>query len=230
MKKVFVIDLRNHGDSGRSPDFSYSAMYRDLENFIRKLNEPIILIGHSLGSTVTMGFAMKEPNLIEKLISVDISPRDYPMNTEMKILSALVRVRESLQFVPSDYSLNEAKSFLEEDLKKNNVVPAVRKIFLSTLMKQDNGLQFKTNLEAVEEYICNKKTIRKSYPLPGYYKGSALIVHGGMSDYVSPGDYEDVKIVFPKASFVCINDSDHWIHVEKPDDLSNAILSFLCSK
>ena len=37
-----------------------------------------IICGHSLGSKVAMRMACDQPNSIEKLVVVDIAPRDYP--------------------------------------------------------------------------------------------------------------------------------------------------------
>ncbi|XP_067125198.1 sn-1-specific diacylglycerol lipase ABHD11-like isoform X1 [Centruroides vittatus] len=230
VKKVFVIDLRNHGDSGKSEDFSYSAMYRDLEKFIRMLKEPVILIGHSLGSTVTMGFALKQPDMVNMLISVDITPLDYPMDTETRILGALMKVKEALRSIPQGYLLSKAKKFLENQFEKNNLVFALRKIFTSTLVQEGEHFKFKTNLDAVEEHICNRKTIRKTYPLSGFYKNPVLVVYGEKSNYVTSKDYNAMKTIFPNVSLTSIKDSSHWIHIEKPDDLFNAILSFLSSK
>ena len=75
---VHLIDLRNHGRSPHSDDFDYDVMCNDLHTYINdnQLKEPI-LIGHSLGGKVAMKFIFSFPEIIEKVIVVDISPRRY---------------------------------------------------------------------------------------------------------------------------------------------------------
>ncbi len=79
--RVFAPDLRNHGSSPHVSPHSYSTMVSDLLNFLEehKLNgsedhnKPIIL-GHSMGAKVAMGIALKYPDLISRVISVDNAP------------------------------------------------------------------------------------------------------------------------------------------------------------
>ena len=63
---VFIIDLRNHGKSPHSDEFSYNLMVEDLLNFC---NENFIyrchLLGHSMGGKVAMQFALSHGDYIE---------------------------------------------------------------------------------------------------------------------------------------------------------------------
>ena len=76
--EVYLVDLRNHGRSPHSDEFSYEIMANDIEEFIslKKLNSPI-LIGHSMGGKVAMTYALNYPEKISKLIIVDIAPKYY---------------------------------------------------------------------------------------------------------------------------------------------------------
>ena len=76
--KVHLIDLRNHGKSPHSADFNYDVMCDDVLQYMQHHNiQKSILLGHSLGGKVAMKFAFTYPQNIEKLIVVDISPREY---------------------------------------------------------------------------------------------------------------------------------------------------------
>ena len=55
--EVVSVDLRNHGKSPHSKDFSYPLMAADVKKLVQKLGfEKIILIGHSLGGKVALQF------------------------------------------------------------------------------------------------------------------------------------------------------------------------------
>src|ERR1041385_7124088 len=76
---VFALDLRNHGHSPHAADLSYPSMSEDLKEFvIEKQLSAINLLGHSLGGKTAMLFALNFPDLVEKLIVVDMAPRAYP--------------------------------------------------------------------------------------------------------------------------------------------------------
>lgn len=57
---VYLLDLRNHGDSPHSSEHSIASMVEDIEVWVtkQKLEKPVIL-GHSMGGLVSMGFALK---------------------------------------------------------------------------------------------------------------------------------------------------------------------------
>src|ERR1039457_6883829 len=85
--EVYLIDLRNHGNSPHSDEWTYSAMANDIKELIddlnsttQQFNNSITLIGHSLGGKVAMQFASMYPEKLEKLIVVDMAPKDYPGN------------------------------------------------------------------------------------------------------------------------------------------------------
>lgn len=67
--KVYAIDSRCHGKSENLMEISYNTMREDIIEFIKKLNiEKPILYGFSDGGIVGILVAIKEPNLLSKLI------------------------------------------------------------------------------------------------------------------------------------------------------------------
>lgn len=67
--KVYAIDSRCHGKSENPVDISYDIMSNDIIQFIKKLNiENPMLYGFSDGGIVGLLVAIKEPNLLSKLI------------------------------------------------------------------------------------------------------------------------------------------------------------------
>ena len=67
--KVYAIDSRCHGKSEDLMEISYNTMRDDIIDFIKKLNiEKPILYGFSDGGIVGILVAIKEPDLLSKLI------------------------------------------------------------------------------------------------------------------------------------------------------------------
>ena len=87
--EVHLVDQRNHGRSFWSDTFNYEVLAEDLKAYCNDhdLND-IILLGHSMGGKTAMTAATEYPDLIDKLIVADISPRFYPVHHD-KILDGL---------------------------------------------------------------------------------------------------------------------------------------------
>lgn len=67
--KVYAIDSRCHGKSENPKEISYNLMCDDVIQFIKALNiEKPILYGFSDGGIIGILVAIKEPNLLSKLI------------------------------------------------------------------------------------------------------------------------------------------------------------------
>ena len=67
--KVYAIDSRCHGKSENPKEISYNLMCDDVIDFIKKSNiEKPIIYGFSDGGIVGLLIAIKEPNLLSKLI------------------------------------------------------------------------------------------------------------------------------------------------------------------
>ena len=65
--KVHLIDLRNHGKSFWSNEFSFDLMVEDIYEYIshHKISN-FYMIGHSMGGNITMLFANNYPELLKK--------------------------------------------------------------------------------------------------------------------------------------------------------------------
>lgn len=67
--EIYAIDSRCHGKSENSKEISYNLMSDDIIQFIKKLNiKKPILYGFSDGGIVGIFVAIKEPDLLSKLI------------------------------------------------------------------------------------------------------------------------------------------------------------------
>ena len=114
--QVFTVDLRNHGLSPHSDDFNFQVMSDDvLELITDNQLRNVILIGHSLGGKVAMELAIKHPEVIDKLVVVDIAPKYYPVHHQ-SVLQALEAVDFSL--VKTRKQAEEILSNIENILKK----------------------------------------------------------------------------------------------------------------
>jgi len=136
--QLYLIDLRNHGNSPQSDIFTYESMSDDLLELINdhSIKDPII-IGHSMGGKVAMHFSLHHPGKLKKLVVVDIAPKSYPVHHE--------KILEGLNAIP----LSELKSRQEAESILANYVdePDVRQFLLKNLSRNEQlQFQWKINL------------------------------------------------------------------------------------
>jgi len=73
--RVLALDLRGHGESTRTPPFTFEQMRDDVARFVDALNlERFSLIGHSMGGTVAFLLARAWPARIDALVVEDTPP------------------------------------------------------------------------------------------------------------------------------------------------------------
>ena len=99
--QVHLVDQRNHGRSFHSDAFSYTLLAEDLKSYCDQVNlDHIRLIGHSMGGKTAMMFATMYPEMVKKLIVVDIAPRFYPQHHQV-ILDSLTRLSNEAEALKS---------------------------------------------------------------------------------------------------------------------------------
>lgn len=74
--QIYLLDLRNHGRSGRSTSMNYLQQAEDLNRFLEEneIDDKVTLVGHSLGGKVAMAFSLLYPEKTAGLCSIDSPP------------------------------------------------------------------------------------------------------------------------------------------------------------
>ena len=121
-------DLRNHGQSFHSSDFSLKAMAQDLENLREHLGfYEINLVGHSLGGKVAMQYAHDFGLSLEHLFIIDIAPRPYALTEHQRLIQTLCTLNLS-----SLKQRSEADTFLKTRIPESSL----RQFLLSNLRQK----------------------------------------------------------------------------------------------
>lgn len=213
---VFALDLRNHGDSPHSSDFSYDALVADLKWFLERHRiGKAHLLGHSLGGKIVMAFADRFPQKTERLIVVDIAPKPYPAG-HRHMLKTLI----NFDLTRFD-SLKEALA----DLAPAIPSPDIRQFLVKNLVRgRDGRYRWRINLDAIYRHykeLSQGPRLKNSYPKP------AMFIRGSASEFIIDEDAERIRRYFPNSSIVTIDKAGHWLHVDAPRKTSEAITGFL---
>lgn len=216
---VYGVDLRNHGDSPHSEQHDYPSMAEDVRGLINQLGlSSCSIIGHSMGGKVAMQLALDNPELVDKLVIVDISPVGYPEDADnhMNVLAAMDAVP-----LGQVKSRTEAEETLEDYID----IEATRKFILTNLVRGISGnFEWRLNKEALRE---NYPALRAGIESSESFPGPVLFVKGSLSDYVQLEHESRIMQLFPGASVKIVLEAGHWLHAEQPQALQNILSKFL---
>jgi pimeloyl-ACP methyl ester carboxylesterase len=213
--EVHLLDLRNHGRSFHSEEFTYDSMAQDVLEYCQaKRLEKVYIIGHSMGGKVAMLFAATYPDLVDKLIVADIAPKYYAPHHQ-SILQGLNAV---------DFSEKPNRNQVESILTNFIRDYGTRQFLMKSLYWKEPGqLAFRFNLS-----VFNKKIelVGAGLPTNAVFNKSTLFIRGGNSNYILDSDFENIKHHFPISSIETIPEVGHWLHAENPKAFHEISISF----
>lgn len=217
--QVFLLDLRNHGRSPHAAEFNYDVMAADLAEFIADQNlGPVNVLGHSMGGKAAMRFAQLHPDSVQKLVVVDMSPREYALRYA-DILDAMHAL-----------DLSRLQQRAEVDTALTTAAPDknVRQFLLKNIGRDDRGsMHWKPNVPAIR---ANYNKVRRALPIAPSFAGPTLFVRGGKSDYLPDEDVPLIRQMFPAAQVETIANVGHWVHAETPEAFIQIITGFLLAE
>lgn len=225
-RKIIAVDARNHGDSPHNPVHTYESLATDIKHLIdtERLGSKVALLGHSMGGRAMMLFALKWPELVDRLLVADISPitmsAGYPRMIQYFNLMQKIKI-------PLNLPMSKARQVADQHLSRHITDKGVRQFLITNLVQQDDGaFKWRLNINALlSNYVhignfpqfCGEKR----------YTGPTVFIAGGSSDYIQKKDHEEIKKLFPKAEFVTIEGAGHWLHSEKPAEFLDIVLGVL---
>ena len=215
--RVLTVDLRNHGASPWDPAHDYPALAGDVARFIRThVGGPAAVLGHSMGGKAAMVLALEAPDLVERLVVVDIAPAASR--------TTLIDALRAMQQVP--LAACTRRSEVEAALAASIADPAVRAFLVQNVTTGPNGLGWAVNLAALEQ---NFAAIAGFPEIPDgcSYRGPTLFVVGERSDYVRPEHHGEIARLFPAATIEVVAGAGHWVHAESPAAFLSVVSGFL---
>ena len=214
--KVYLVDLRNHGNSPHSDEFNYNVMVKDVIELMddEGLNKAHIL-GHSMGGKVAMHLATQHADRVDKLIVVDIAPKYYPPHHE--------QIFEGFHSV--DLENLENRKDADEQMAKVISNFGVRQFILKNLdRRKDGSFGWKLNIDAIEQAV---EKVGEGIEGDVSFEGTTLFIAGSKSDYITEEDHDLIRKHFPKTVIATVKDAGHWVHAEKPNELGEMVMEFL---
>lgn len=213
-----LVDLPNHGESAWSEVVDYVDMADAVAEALRPYADRLTVAGHSMGGKVAMVLALRHPDLVRRLVVIDISPVDSSDMSEFAYyLDSLAEM---------DLAAIDSRGAADAALSARVPNRTVRGFLLQNLTRTDTGWGWRANLDV----------LRRELPSIGGFPeglqsrpfgGPVLWVAGAKSDYVRAEYADTMRALFPSVRRLTVKDAGHWVHSEQREVFTTALRYFL---
>lgn len=214
-----LVDLPDHGRSPWSEALSFESYAASVAGTLRAVDPgPWVVVGHSLGGKTAMVTALREPELVSRLVVVDIAPKSYG---SLERFGGYIREMQALPLAELTDRADAEARFAEPN-------PGVKSFLLQNLRREGSGWRWQANVELfAADAARGSGSVFADFPIvPGDvepYAGPVLWVAGGESGYIRPEDAEGMRALFPRVRLVTVKGASHWVHTDAPQVMVEAL-------
>ncbi len=218
---VFALDLRNHGSSPHADTMSYDEMMEDVLAWLTAQRiERATFLGHSMGGKVAMLLACRQPQRVERLIIVDIAPRNYFWPGHRASFAAM-----------NELNLVDLHARAEAEMRFEARVPSwpMRKFLATNLERgEDGSWAWSINLPVLTEAVpeLEKNPLRPD----DRFDGPGRFIAGGKSNYIESADHHAIRAHFPAAEIRVLENAGHNPHMDSRPAFVAAVLAGRAAK
>jgi pimeloyl-ACP methyl ester carboxylesterase len=219
-RPALAVDLPGHGHSGWRDDFGYRPhqMADDVAVAVEELvDEPILLVGMSLGGATANSLAAQRPDLVRRVVAVDITPN--PKAEDAK---------EIRDFIAGPQTFPSFAEILDRTVQFNptrSVSSLRRGIVHNASRNPDGSWQWRydrrdrSGMPQVESPDAWDELARIAVPY--------LLVRGGAKGtMVRDEGVDELRRRLPGAEVVTVDGAGHSIQGDKPLELARLIEEF----
>ena len=216
--RSLLVDLPNHGRSPWTGTTDYAATADHVAATLATASgdRPLHVVGHSMGGKVAMLLALRHPDLVDRLVVVDIAPSASDGAGEFEHLLGSLR-RLDLTSLARRGDADERLATEVDDAR-------VRGFLLQNLRPADDGFRWQADLDLLHRELG---TVTGFPEVEGTFDGRVLWVAGERSPYVNSGDAARMTELFPRTVTVTVKGAGHWVHAEQPEAFVSALRTFL---
>ncbi|CAM3452012.1 alpha/beta fold hydrolase [Nocardioides dubius] len=217
--RVTLVDMPNHG---RSPWTEHLDLVQAADQVAELIDaeDPVALVGHSMGGKIAMLLALRHPELVERLVVVDIAPVDYPSGSEF---AGYIAGMQAL-----DLASLSTRAQADKALVPSVPHPTVRSFLMQNLRRDGEGWRWQPNLRLLGDELHQvtgwpADELRDVAPYPG----PTLWIGGARSAYVTDAYAPAMEALFPRVRRTTVKQAGHWVHSEQPEIFIEILRRFL---
>lgn len=227
--RVIAPDQRGYNLSSKPKGvkaYRIEELVKDVVELIQQVSSSkVILVGHDWGGAVAWELAGKHPELIEKLIILNMPHlkvmRDTLKSSPLQLLKSWYAGFFQIPLLPEWLSSLFNFKILERSM--------VRSANKNTFSRQEI-LQYKSAWSkpgTVKAMINWYRAYKYSKPSFKHIHLPTLILWGKKDKFLLPQMAEKSNLLCSKGKLILLEDATHWLHHEKSAKVNQLILNFL---
>lgn len=220
--RVLAVDQRGHGRSSWAPSYRVSDMADDAIAVIEHLGvAPVPVVGHSMGAMVALVVAARRPDLVDRVVVVDIVPDSLTTDFGRQ-LPAMLEAMAASSYATVDDAVAEWQAgnpLARADLLRNYVTHAL-------VAGPDGRLRWRFDASGLRSFGSGVTPSELWAAVDGV-ACPGLVVRGERSPITTAEQVAEVARRLGDAEAVVIADGGHDLGVEQPEAVADAVLDFL---
>jgi len=217
---VVTYDLRGAGDTveiGTAKELSLAVWADDLRGLLERLGiDRPVLVGHSLGASIALKYALARPEEVSALVLMGADPELSRLAPRMEKVVELIDRVGMEEWVAEHWSKNTP--FSPASLARS---PEILDEYRAMVLANDPG-----------DYVRTCRAIARMESLGGELTGvsqPSLVIVGSDDDRTVPESGRELAEALANASFVELAGVGHTMPLEAPAQVCAAIRDFLVS-
>lgn len=221
--RVTLVDLPHHGRSDWAERFDFVEIADQIAEIL-PADDPVTLVGHSLGGKVAMIVALLHPDRVAKLVVADIAPiayrhgglfADYIAAMQAIDLTTLTRRQDAEAALREAVPEEATRLFLLQNLRRERSADGV------------DSWRWQMNLDVLGRDLdvlsgWPEDALAQAAP----YGGPVLWVGGSESGYIRDENAAAMARWFPSYRKVVIKNAGHWLHADQPEVFTETVRRF----
>jgi len=220
---TIAVDLPGHGRSSSPSDAMRYALSRFADDIVRVLDalelERVALLGYSMGGRAALRVTLAHPDRVAALVLESTSPGIGDPARRSERLAADLALARSIERDGVDAFVaqwEDMPMWASQRRLPDAVLDAQR-----TQRRASDAVGLANSLRGAGAGVIESVMHR----LAGLHVPALLVVGALDEPYVALG--RSMQQAFPDARLTVVPEAGHAVHLERPDDLADAVLEFL---
>jgi 3-oxoadipate enol-lactonase len=215
--RVIAYEIRGHYRTGMSKVGAYAMqdLVTDLEHLLEHLNiKKCTIIGHSIGGIIASMYAAEHSDTVDAIVMINSSPKKFEeKDLEKHFETRKIAITQGIEALAE----NKLRSFDESrDLFKDKKhSDFFRDVFT------------KTSVEGFVAATIALYTIRGNVVDILQTSNCKVFAIVGSDDDVFMRLLKETKEEMPRLKVRILEGSDHWVIIEKPDEMYDILIEFV---
>ncbi len=195
--RVHLPDLPGHGGTPLEGELSRAVLVAAVERYLEQFADPVTVMGFSMGGHTAMALAARRPELFGALVLIGVSYRDHPGLTAW-------RAKFEPDVLAAEYPL------WVRSLSRIHTALGGPDAWRDVAWRDSGGVAVDVPLDALAGLTC-----------------PVLLVRGDRDTVVEPGQYADLRRVWPQSEEFVVPAGGHDCQINRGRVVTPALVDFL---